>query len=85
MKSVEITTAVASLAEYAHEAKQSTVIFTENGRPIAALISLENVDTETISLSGNDHFVALMERSRRRHRSEGGISTTDMRHAFRKS
>ncbi|EDX77350.1 type II toxin-antitoxin system Phd/YefM family antitoxin [Coleofasciculus chthonoplastes] len=79
MKIVEIGQANATLAEYTSELAEEPVIITSNGQPIAALITLENVDMETISLSTNPQFIELIERSRERRRAEGGISSTEMR------
>jgi prevent-host-death family protein len=79
MKIVDITEANASLAEYTSGLSGEPVIITNNGEPIAALVNLENVDLETISLSTNPKFIEMIERSRARHRKEGGISSTEMR------
>lgn len=79
MKIVEIAEATATLAEYTSELADEPVIITSNGQPIAALVTLENVDFETISLSSNPKFMELIERSRSRRRTEGGISSTEMR------
>jgi PHD/YefM family antitoxin component YafN of YafNO toxin-antitoxin module len=79
MKIVEIGQANATLAEYTSDLAEEPVIITSNGQPIAALITLENVDMETISLSTNPQFIELIERSRARRRAEGGISSTEMR------
>ena len=59
--------------------KKEPVIVTRKGKPIAALVSLENADLETVALSTNRKFLALIERSRTRHRTEGGISSNEMR------
>ena len=80
MKIVEIAEAQATLAEYTSGLTEEPVIITSNGQPIAALVTLENVDMETISLSTNPKFAELIEKSRARRRSEGGISSTEMRH-----
>ncbi|NEP63105.1 MAG: type II toxin-antitoxin system Phd/YefM family antitoxin [Symploca sp. SIO2G7] len=80
MKIIEIAQASATLAEYTSNLTDEPVIITNNGQPIAALVTLENVDIETISLSTNSQFIALIERSRTRRRSEGGISSSQMRH-----
>ena len=40
---------------------------------------IENADRETVALSGHPAFLALIERSRARHISEGGISGKEMR------
>ncbi|MEQ8974455.1 MAG: hypothetical protein RIE73_29205 [Coleofasciculus sp. C1-SOL-03] len=79
MKIVEIGQANATLAEYTSDLAEEPVIITSNGQPIAALITLENVDMETISLSTNPQFIELIERSRERRRAEEGISGTEMR------
>jgi len=73
MKTVEMTKAKSSLAEYAREAKKGPVMVTAAGRPVALLVSIRNADRETVSLSNNPRFLALIERSRNRHQSKGGI------------
>lgn len=47
---------------------------TANGRSVAALVHIDAVDLESLSSSMNPDFVDLIERSRRRHRDEGGRS-----------
>lgn len=72
MKIVEIAEANATLAEYTSSLSEEPVIITSNGQPIAALVTLENVNFETIALSSNPKFIELIERSRARRRAEGG-------------
>jgi len=79
VKTLDITKATAPLSDYARKIRKNPVILTQNGRPIAALISLENADAESICLSNNKQFLALMEKSRARHKAEGGISSAEMR------
>ncbi len=79
MKIVEVADANETLATYTSSLTEEPVIITSNGQPIAALVILENVDMETISLSTNPKFIELIERSRSRRRSEGGISSVEMR------
>ena len=38
-----------------------------------------NADIETVAISGNPKFIALIERSRAKQKTEGGISTEEMR------
>lgn len=64
MKIIEQTEAVAPLAAYAADIAQEPVIVTVNGKPVAALVAIENADLETVSLSTNFAFLALIERSR---------------------
>jgi prevent-host-death family protein len=82
MKTVELDQATASLAEYAREVKNEPVLLTEHGTPVAALLSLENVDEESLSLSANPQFLEIIEQSRARLAAEGGISSDEMRRRF---
>lgn len=74
-----MTEATGSLAEYARHVEDEPVVVTVSGRPVAALVAVSNVDAETISLSTNPKFLAILERSRARERREGGISSKEMR------
>lgn len=51
---------------------------------MAALVSITNADIETVSLSSNPEFIALIERSRAKQKAEGGISTKEMRRRLEK-
>ena len=73
-----MTQATAPLAEYAQDADKEPVIVTVDGRPVAALVPIENADSETVTLSTHPQFLALIERSRARQRIEGGISAQEM-------
>jgi antitoxin (DNA-binding transcriptional repressor) of toxin-antitoxin stability system len=79
MKIVAQTEAKVPLADYAAGVAQEPVIVTVNGKLIAALVAIENADLETVSLSINPAFLALIERSRARCRTEGGLSSDEIR------
>jgi len=79
MKTVNLARAKASLADYARQAAQEPVVVTSRGRPVAALVPIENADIETVALSTNAEFVALIERSRVRQSREGGVTADEMR------
>ena len=79
MKSLEMSKATAPLADYARDVDREPVIVTERGRPVAALMPIENAHRETLKLSTNAQFLALIERSRQRHEADGGISSDEMR------
>ena len=74
-----MTDATESLAEYARRLGAEPLIVTAHGKPVAALVPVSNVDLETLSLSTNPDFLALIERSRARLKKEGGISDKEMR------
>jgi prevent-host-death family protein len=81
-KVIDKTDATATLAEYAAQIASGPVIVTSEGRPVAALVSIENTDLETVSLSTNREFLELIERSRASVSAEGGISSEEMRSRF---
>ena len=79
MKTVEINEATEPLGDYARHIGEEPVIVTVDGKPVAALVSVEDLDPETVSLSLNPKFMAIIERSRKRLKDEGGISSQEMR------
>ena len=82
MKQIESADATGTLAEYAAEIDRGPVVITNHGRPVAALVPIENADLETVSLSMNRQFLDIIERSRARVQSEGGISGDELRRRF---
>jgi len=82
MKVIEKADATATLAEYTAEIASGAVIVTNEGRPVAALVPIENADLETVSLSTNPKFLELIERSRAQVRVDGGVSGENMRGRF---
>ena len=83
MKTIEIAKARLPLADYTKEVTKEPVIVTIEGKPVAALVGIKNADIETVSLSNNPRFLVLIERSRRKQKTKGGISTEEMRHRLR--
>ena len=82
MKVIERSQATEALADYAAQIAAGPVVLTENGEPIAALVSIENADLETISLSTNPEFIEIIQQSLQRAQREGGIPSDDMRRRF---
>lgn len=79
MKTLEMSKATATLADYVRDVNREPLIVTSDGKPLAVLVSVKNADLETVKLSTHPQFIALIERSRTRHKSEGGISSQEMR------
>ncbi len=65
--------------EYTRKLSKEPMIVTDKGKPIATLVKIENADDETVSLSNDPKFLAIIERSRVHHKKEGGISIKEMR------
>jgi prevent-host-death family protein len=83
VKTIEIADATGALSDYAQIARRETVVVTRRGRPIAAVVPIDDTDLETLSVSTNPDFIAIIERSRARYRAEGGISLDEMRKKYR--
>ena len=82
MKTVEVEDAAASLAQYVRGVKKKPVILTRKGKPVAALVSVEGADWESLSLSTNPRFMEIIEESRKQLRTEGGIPSAEVRRRF---
>ena len=79
MKTIELTTAVKSLAEYAAEIGDEPVVLMENNQPVAALVSLKNVDQESLALSSNAEFMDIIKEARREIATGRVLSLDEMR------
>ncbi len=82
MRMIEAEQATEPLHEYARDASNEPLILTVDGKPVAALVPIQNADVETVTLSTHAQFLALIERSRVRHKTEGGISSEEMRRSL---
>jgi prevent-host-death family protein len=80
VKTVDVGAATATLAEYADAAAEDPIVLTRRGKPIAAVIPLRgDLDLESLSLSTNPDFMAILQRSRDSLRRHGGIGSEEMR------
>lgn len=82
LRKVEVTEATEPLAQYAEAVEEGPLVVTRDGQPIAVIISVENADLETVSLSNHPGFLEVIERSRARQKREGGLSSAEMRALF---
>ncbi len=65
IKTLEIETATESLSTYARElGAGETVMLTANDEPIALIVSLRNVDQESLALSTSAEFMELIVSAR---------------------
>lgn len=79
MRTIEIDGQVSPLASCAEEAQREPVVLTRDGVPFAVMLPVPNTDRETISLSTDPKFLAVIERSRESHRLHGGTASADVR------
>ncbi|HEY6360836.1 MAG TPA: hypothetical protein VIX63_07005 [Vicinamibacterales bacterium] len=59
MKTLELSAASRTLAEYAAQLSDEIVLLTERNRAIAALVPLQGLDRESIALSSHPAFLKL--------------------------
>lgn len=80
MKTLDVTKARDSLASWARKLRGRPLIVTDRGKPLMVLVPVEEgADVESVSLSMNPEFIALIERSRAQHKAGSGISSDEMR------
>ena len=85
MKTIDIAKASRPLGEYARELAEGMIVVTSRKKPVAALVSLKNVDVESIALSTNPKFLKIIERSREQIRSGKTRTLDQMKREFGKS
>lgn len=79
MKTIELTTATRPLSEYADEIGDEIVVLTANHKPIAAIVSLKDVDRESLALSTDAAFLALIGRARAEFAAGQTLSLEEMK------
>lgn len=82
MKTIKMSRASRTLAEYAAELTDEVVVVTDRNRPVVAIVPLRGVDRESVLLSGHPEFLKIIARSRAQFRRGQSISLADMRAAF---
>jgi PHD/YefM family antitoxin component YafN of YafNO toxin-antitoxin module len=64
MKTLELRKASKTLAGYAANLGSESIVVTSNRKPVAALVSLKDVDRESLSLSLDPAFLEIIRRAR---------------------
>ena len=78
MKTIELSE-VSALTPHVQPGSHELVIVTQNGHTIAAILPADDQDVESLLLSVNPRFQAVLDRSQRRLESEGGLSSAEVR------
>lgn len=79
MKKISAEKATHSLADYARKLNGAALVVTEDGKPIAALVPIKDMDMETLAVGTSPQFLEIIERSRRRQEAEGSIGSEQLR------
>lgn len=83
MNTIAIEDATDSLAEFAAAVREQPLLVTRAGKAVAALVPIEaDADLESIALSTNPKFMAMIQRSRASCRDQGAIPADEIRRHF---
>ena len=82
MKTIELTADSRDLAEVADEAGGELVLLTRNRKPFMAMVPVDGLDEETISLSYNPTFLAVIEKAREEARRGETFSLDEIKTEF---
>jgi len=65
---------------YIDESRESPIVVTRNGRPVAMLIAIEEEDDlDSLLLVHNPRFLQLLDEARQRVRVTGGVPLAEFR------
>ena len=85
MKIVPLYEVKNRLSAYVQEAAQGPIVITKNGKPCAALVHVEaDEDIETLLLSRNPEFLALLDKSVEKTEKQGGRPLSAVKEEVRK-
>lgn len=79
MKSIAVEGTTLDAEKLVKLSKSQPVLLTRRGQPVCAVIEIDELDVEAWSLGNNPQFIALLEKSRKRLREEGGIPLDEVR------
>ncbi len=82
MKTIELTTANKPLSEYAQEFGEQVIVLTLHQEPIAAVISLRDMDRESLTLSMNPEFMEIIDRARAEFAAGKKLTLEEMKRRF---
>ena len=78
MKTIELSQ-VAALTPHVQPGNQEPVILIQDGQTVAAILPADEQGVESMLLSLNPQFEAVLERSQKRLESEGGLPAAEVR------
>ncbi len=79
MKTVDLSHASKALSAYAKDLDDEPIILLVEDKPVAALVSLKNVDPESLATSTSPEFLRLMQAAREEIESGDFVSLDEMK------
>ena len=83
MKAIKLPKELERLLDVAEASKEETLVFTDEKRPVAALVSLRKVDWESFALGTNPEFVKIIETARKQIRAGEKTSLEELEAKFK--
>ena len=74
MKAIKLPKDLESVLKAVETSNEDAVVFTHRKKPVAALVSLRNVDRECLALGTNPEFAKIIESARREVREGRTVS-----------
>jgi antitoxin (DNA-binding transcriptional repressor) of toxin-antitoxin stability system len=78
MKAIELSE-VSALAPHVKPGCEEPLLLTSHGKVVATIVPADEHDAESMLLSINPQFLAILERSRQRLQNEGAFSNNEVR------
>ena len=82
MRTVDISQAGDSLPEYGRRKRGETWVLTRRGRPVAAVVPLDDEEYFSMRLANDPRFIEMIERSRASYKASGGVYLAEMRRKY---
>jgi hypothetical protein len=79
MKTIELSTASKPLSAYAEEFKDETIVLTINGKAIAVVTAIKDIDPESLALSTDPEFLAIIQNAREEFKAGKKLSLSEMK------
>lgn len=76
---IDITEANHPLSEYIQHIETEPTVVMREGKPVAVVVSIDDVDMESLALSTNPQFLAIIEHARANHAPGTGLSSDEVR------
>lgn len=79
MKTVEVPASNKQLRAMVEAAQGGTVLLTSGGKPVAALVGIENADAESVALTTSPKFLKVLQRSLAELKNGKAVGLEEMR------
>ena len=79
MTTIDVSKTDDSVVRFLRLAKDHAIVVTRHGKAFAAVVPVNDAEWERIAVASNPKFKAIMARSARRLREEGGLSPEEVR------